>query len=228
MQTDEMWRKRGFTMIELLTVIAIIAFLAALLLPTLKSAREKTKRAVCASNLKHIGLAIYAYASDNDKHTPTINANAQSQNWYEILLTGNYCAMRIFKCPTDTLRRSTVGIPRSYAMGVGSNGTEGTFWIAGVKLGCYWHGDSSRLAMVGERVTPTALMNNSPTGTYFNGAKAGDVWVRSEHYKSATNSPQPIGNYLFMDGHVEWVQSPLTRLEMFDGPPAGWTNSPCL
>lgn len=57
-----MKRSRGFTLIELLVVIAIIAVLIAILLPSLASAKETTKRAVCLANLKGQGsmFAIYA------------------------------------------------------------------------------------------------------------------------------------------------------------------------
>ena len=61
---------RAFTLIELLVVIAILAILAALLLPSLASAREKGWRAACLSNLRQMGLAIHAYASDNDGKIP--------------------------------------------------------------------------------------------------------------------------------------------------------------
>ncbi len=61
---------RAFTLIELLVVIAVIAILAALLLPSLASAREKGWQAACLSNLRQIGLAIHAYAGDNDGKIP--------------------------------------------------------------------------------------------------------------------------------------------------------------
>jgi prepilin-type N-terminal cleavage/methylation domain-containing protein len=54
----------SFTLIELLVVIAIISLLAALLLPSLKSARERGRRAVCASNERQLGLAMNMYAND--------------------------------------------------------------------------------------------------------------------------------------------------------------------
>jgi len=62
--------RRGFTLIELLVVIAIIAVLAALLLPTLGTAREQGRRIACCSNLHQLGVAFYTYIDDFDGRMP--------------------------------------------------------------------------------------------------------------------------------------------------------------
>ena len=57
-------KKKSFTLIELMVVIAIIGILAAMILPSLASAREKAKQASCKNNLKGIGASVAAYFSD--------------------------------------------------------------------------------------------------------------------------------------------------------------------
>jgi len=63
-------KPKAFTLVELLIVIAIIAVLLAVLVPTLNKVRESARKVVCASNLKQIGLLLEFYCADNKAFYP--------------------------------------------------------------------------------------------------------------------------------------------------------------
>jgi prepilin-type N-terminal cleavage/methylation domain-containing protein len=66
-----MRHRRGFTLVELLVVIGIIALLISILLPTLSKARESANRTACLSNMRQLGTAMQLYASENRDCVPT-------------------------------------------------------------------------------------------------------------------------------------------------------------
>jgi prepilin-type N-terminal cleavage/methylation domain-containing protein/prepilin-type processing-associated H-X9-DG protein len=81
------YHKRGFTLVELLVVIAVLAVLVALLLPALQRARNQARAVACMSNLRQIGMALVTYASDNRMAIPhrLSEFNGSSYPWYYFL-----------------------------------------------------------------------------------------------------------------------------------------------
>ncbi len=65
---------RGFTLVELLAVVAVVAVLVALLLPALQGARDKARKTADLSNLRQIGALILIYAGDHEGALPPANA----------------------------------------------------------------------------------------------------------------------------------------------------------
>lgn len=85
-------RKQGFTLVELLTVIAIVGILAGLILAALASSREKARSIQCLNNLRQWGLAYQLYAADNNDFLPRRGQGIQvlaqinrPQDWFNCL-----------------------------------------------------------------------------------------------------------------------------------------------
>ncbi|MCM8532179.1 MAG: prepilin-type N-terminal cleavage/methylation domain-containing protein [Lentisphaeraceae bacterium] len=77
---------KKFTLIELLVVVAIIGILMSLLLPSLKTAREKAKQAVCLSNQKQCGIALLGYATEFNSITAKDQRNGGGKSYWASLL----------------------------------------------------------------------------------------------------------------------------------------------
>src|SRR5688572_7683595 len=110
--------KGGFTLIEPLVVIAIIAILAGMLLPALAKAKSRAHRIKCVSNLRQITLAYRAFATDNNDQfpmsIPMANGGSAEANANPLLTYRHFAALsnelstpRIVICPSDQRTEAT-------------------------------------------------------------------------------------------------------------------------
>ena len=118
-------KNRAFTLIELLVVIVIVGLLAALLIPAMGAAREGARRAMCANNLRQIGIAWYLYLDDHNDCFPKYgganderctsqsfggkadkSGNYPAENrplnrYLDVYSENNTAAIEVFRCPSD-------------------------------------------------------------------------------------------------------------------------------
>jgi prepilin-type processing-associated H-X9-DG protein/prepilin-type N-terminal cleavage/methylation domain-containing protein len=202
-------RTLAFTLVEMLTVIAIISILAALLLPVLDKSEGRAKRIVCVNGMEQVGLAFHTFSNDhNGKYPMAISTNdGGSMEYVQSGFEAGeefYTSFRHFQtlsselvfpqtlvCPADTRMASTnfAGLQNenlSYFVGV-----ESTF-------------DKPTTVLAGDRNLATNSFDQ-PTILGL-GVWSKLVWTWQLH--------QFKGNVVFADGHVEqWNNSSLESAE---------------
>jgi len=101
------FKRRGFTLVELLIVVGIIALLIGLLLPALNKSREQAKQTTCLANLRSLGQSLFVYANSNRDRLPNHNppldwvsyagSNSAMISFYKYYVK----SPGVFWCPSD-------------------------------------------------------------------------------------------------------------------------------
>lgn len=105
----------GFTLVELLVVIAVIALLVSLLLPALGGAREAGRQVVCTSNLRQLAIAANAHTQERkglfstgpfDDRPDRGYGRIEEAGWVADFVLGDYCKPGLILCPSSPSRAS--------------------------------------------------------------------------------------------------------------------------
>ncbi|OGV63325.1 MAG: hypothetical protein A3K18_04365 [Lentisphaerae bacterium RIFOXYA12_64_32] len=200
----------------MLVVIAIIAILASMLLPSLRKAKDTANRGVCLSNMKQIGLAVFQYADASDEYLPETLNTPQTINIFDYLdpyLGGAEACI----CPSS--RKLTDRKNWNYAF------NQSTFGYRYIRFGF----TAGSFSCPGG-TSPTKL-NQIRKNTERVGFTDGiETWYLGPNFWNLAAGPGPGGSYYcveprhnmganlwFHDGHVQWYPgtSPLGAAHPF-------------
>ena len=106
MSTRDELRRRSFTLVELLVVVAIIALLISILLPALGEARKQGRATTCLSNMRGMGMAVLMYCNENRDFLVNVGlshggAHFEPEEAWIKTLSAYYSNKLLARCPSD-------------------------------------------------------------------------------------------------------------------------------
>lgn len=199
-------KQLSFTVLELMVVVAIIAVLAALIIPTVGSAKEKAFQVKCANNLRQIGMGIEYYKEDHDSCYPFPSPTAYSywDKWALMNELGsNYIknSWGVFSCPASRNRKDLnlrvngiAGARMDYEI------NSGVFGMKVNGTNSFWHGPPDNRNESINIPTIAVVIYDWPGPNYY-GILGGPLDPNIDPM------PHPSGgiNAYFADGHVSWI-----------------------
>ena len=179
----------GFTLIEILVVVAIISILAAILFPAFGRARENARRSSCQSNLKQIGLGIMQYSQDYDEQM--ISGQTNGVLWKE-MLQPYVKSKQIFACPSNPNKDAmATNFPVSYGPNCDAHGSRAA-------LG-YINDGPNLSAITAPATAITVIEMTANTWDFVITLDSG----HNDFDDALYAGHNAMSNYLFADGHVK-------------------------
>lgn len=178
----------GFTLVELLVVMGIVAILCGVFLPVVGRSRERAQALACQSNLRQIGLAMRLYLDDHRTYPPAYLDS--TCRWMDLLKPYLDKKTSVYQCPADDRRipvQWDAEIVLSYGLNVFRFGNEGH---------CFWYLVRSDAV---PRPADTILVADGTPGKYYTGGGA----TFREPVPDVAYRHAGAFNALLCDGHVE-------------------------